>query len=341
MVGGATHTGDTVKLSVDESRRNLTANNHSATHLMQKALRLVLGSHVEQAGSLVDQEKLRFDFTHFSPMTDEEIAKVEQIVNDNILRGLPVVTKEMTLDEAKKTGAMALFGEKYGEKVRVVQMGEFSSELCGGTHVENTRNISAFKILSESGVAAGVRRIEALTGAGLIAYYDQMEQQLKQAAKALKAAPADVVKKITAMQEECKALAKENDALKAKMAKVAAGDMMSAAEEVNGIKILVSRLTDVDMNGMRDLGDEAKQKLGEAIVVFAAENGGKVNLMATATDGAVAKGAHAGNLIKEIAKLVGGGGGGRPNMAQAGGKNPAGIEEALKRAKEAAKEQIS
>lgn len=341
MVSGAIHTGDTVKLSVDESRRNLTANNHSATHLMQKALRLVLGSHVEQAGSLVDQEKLRFDFTHFSPMTDEEIAKVEQIVNDNILRGLPVVTKEMTLDEAKKTGAMALFGEKYGEKVRVVQMGEFSSELCGGTHVENTRNISAFKILSESGVAAGVRRIEALTGAGLIAYYDQMEQQLKQAAKALKAAPADVVKKITAMQEECKALAKENDALKAKMAKVAAGDMMSAAEEVNGIKILVSRLTDVDMNGMRDLGDEAKQKLGEAIVVFAAENGGKVNLMATATDGAVAKGAHAGNLIKEIAKLVGGGGGGRPNMAQAGGKNPAGIEEALKRAKEAAKEQIS
>lgn len=341
MVSGAIHTGDTVKLSVDESRRNLTANNHSATHLMQKALRLVLGSHVEQAGSLVDQEKLRFDFTHFSPMTDEEIAKVEQIVNENILRGLPVVTKEMTLDEAKKTGAMALFGEKYGEKVRVVQMGEFSSELCGGTHVENTRNISAFKILSESGVAAGVRRIEALTGAGLIAYYDQMEQQLKQAAKALKAAPADVVKKITAMQEECKALAKENDALKAKMAKAAAGDMMSAAEEVNGIKILVSRLTDVDMNGMRDLGDEAKQKLGEAIVVFAAENGGKVNLMATATDGAVAKGAHAGNLIKEIAKLVGGGGGGRPNMAQAGGKNPAGIEEALKRAKEAAKEQIS
>lgn len=341
MVSGAIHTGDTVKLSVDGSRRNLTANNHSATHLMQKALRLVLGSHVEQAGSLVDQEKLRFDFTHFSPMTDEEIAKVEQIVNDNILRGLPVVTKEMTLDEAKKTGAMALFGEKYGEKVRVVQMGEFSSELCGGTHVENTRNISAFKILSESGVAAGVRRIEALTGAGLIAYYDQMEQQLKQAAKALKAAPADVVKKITAMQEECKALAKENDALKAKMAKAAAGDMMSAAEEVNGIKILVSRLTDVDMNGMRDLGDEAKQKLGEAIVVFAAENGGKVNLMATATDGAVAKGAHAGNLIKEIAKLVGGGGGGRPNMAQAGGKNPAGIEEALKRAKEAAKEQIS
>ncbi len=340
MISGTIHTGETVKLSVDAGRRNLTANNHSATHLMQKALRLVLGSHVEQAGSLVDQEKLRFDFTHFSPMTDEEIAKVEAIVNENILNGLPVVTNEMTLDEAKKTGAMALFGEKYGEKVRVVQMGEFSSELCGGTHVENTRNISAFKIISENGVAAGVRRIEALTGAGLIAYYDQVEQQLKEAAKALKANPVDVVKKITAMQEQLKALSKENDSLKAKMAKAAAGDMMSAAEEVNGIKILVSRLTDVDMNGMRDLGDEAKQKLGEAIVIFAAENGGKVNLMATATDSAVAKGAHAGNLIKEIAKLVGGGGGGRPNMAQAGGKDPAGIEDALERAKEVAKEQV-
>lgn len=340
MISGTIHTGETVKLSVDAGRRNLTANNHSATHLMQKALRLVLGDHVEQAGSLVDQEKLRFDFTHFSPMTDEEIAKVEAIVNENILNGLPVVTNEMTLDEAKKTGAMALFGEKYGEKVRVVQMGEFSSELCGGTHVENTRNISAFKIISENGVAAGVRRIEALTGAGLIAYYDQVEQQLKEAAKALKANPVDVVKKITAMQEQLKALSKENDSLKAKMAKAVAGDMMSAAEEVNGIKILVSRLTDVDMNGMRDLGDEAKQKLGEAIVIFAAENGGKVNLMATATDSAVAKGAHAGNLIKEIAKLVGGGGGGRPNMAQAGGKDPAGIEDALERAKEVAKEQV-
>ena len=340
MISGTIHTGETVKLSVDAGRRNLTANNHSATHLMQKALRLVLGSHVEQAGSLVDQEKLRFDFTHFSPMTDEEIAKVEAIVNENILNGLPVVTNEMTLDEAKETGAMALFGEKYGEKVRVDQMGEVSAELCGGTHVENTRNISAFKIISENGVAAGVRRIEALTGAGLIAYYDQVEQQLKEAAKALKANPVDVVKKITAMQEQLKALSKENDSLKAKMAKAVAGDMMSAAEEVNGIKILVSRLTDVDMNGMRDLGDEAKQKLGEAIVIFAAENGGKVNLMATATDSAVAKGAHAGKMVKEIAKVVGGGGGGRPNMAQAGGKDPAGIEDALERAKEVAKEQV-
>lgn len=340
MVSGSIHTGATVTLKVDESRRNLTANNHSATHLMQKALRMVLGNHVEQAGSLVDKDKLRFDFTHFSPMTEEEISRVEKIVNEEISKGLEVVTNEMTLDEAKKTGAMALFGEKYGEKVRVVQMGDFSSELCGGTHVSNTRNISAFKIVSESGVAAGVRRIEALTGAGLIAHYNQVEEQLKEVAKALKTSPAEAMKRVLALQEEVKALSKENDKLKAKMAKAAAGDVTSEAEEVGGIQILVKQLSDVDMNGMRDLGDEAKQKLGEAIVVFAAEINGKVNLMATATEGAVAKGAHAGNLIKEIASFVGGGGGGRPNMAQAGGKNPAGIPDALKKAKEVAASQI-
>ena len=340
MVSGSIHTGDAVTLIVDENRRNLTANNHSATHLMQKALRLVLGNHVEQAGSLVDKDKLRFDFTHFSPMTPEEIARVEKIVNEEIAKAIPVVTSEMTLEEAKKTGAMALFGEKYGDTVRVVQMGDFSSELCGGTHVDNTRNISAFKIISEGGVAAGVRRIEALTGAALLAYYNQAEETLKEAAAVLKANPMDVVTKIRSMQEELKTLSRENDKLKAKVAKAAAGDMTSSAEEVNGIQILVSKLSDVDMNGMRELGDEAKQKLGEAVIVFASENNGKVNLMATATDGAVQKGAHAGNLIKEIAALVGGGGGGRPNMAQAGGKNPAGIPDALEKAKEAAKKQI-
>ena len=329
MTKGSIKVGETVTLAVDEARRNLIANNHSATHLMQKALRMVLGNHVEQAGSLVDPDKLRFDFTHFSPMTPEEIAKVEEIVNREIQNGLDVVTNEMTLDEAKKTGAMALFGEKYGDTVRVVQMGDFSSELCGGTHVKNTSNISAFKIVSESGVAAGVRRIEALTGAGLIAHFNQVEETLKEAAALLKVSPADVVKRITALQEEVKTLSKENDKLKAKIAKAAAGDVTSEAEDVNGIKVLVKALSGVDMNGMRDLGDEAKQKLGEAVILYATENDGKVNLMATATEGAIKKGAHAGNLIKEIASLVGGGGGGRPNMAQAGGKNPAGIPDAL------------
>ena len=340
MTKGSIKVGETVTLAVDEARRNLIANNHSATHLMQKALRMVLGNHVEQAGSLVDPDKLRFDFTHFSPMTPEEIAKVEEIVNQEIQNGLDVVTNEMTIDEAKKTGAMALFGEKYGDTVRVVQMGDFSSELCGGTHVKNTSNISAFKIVSESGVAAGVRRIEALTGAGLIAHFNQVEETLKEAAALLKVSPADVVKRITALQEEVKTLSKENDKLKAKIAKAAAGDVTSEAEDVNGIKVLVKALSGVDMNGMRDLGDEAKQKLGEAVILYATENDGKVNLMATATEGAIKKGAHAGNLIKEVASLVGGGGGGRPNMAQAGGKNPAGIPDALAKAEEALADQI-
>ena len=340
MTKGSIKVGETVTLAVDEARRNLIANNHSATHLMQKALRMVLGNHVEQAGSLVDPDKLRFDFTHFSPMTPEEITKVEEIVNREIQNGLDVVTNEMTLDEAKKTGAMALFGEKYGDTVRVVQMGDFSSELCGGTHVKNTSNISAFKIVSESGVAAGVRRIEALTGAGLITHFNQVEETLKEAAALLKVSPADVVKRITALQEEVKTLSKENDKLKAKIAKAAAGDVTSEAEDVNGIKVLVKALSGVDMNGMRDLGDEAKQKLGEAVILYATENDGKVNLMATATEGAIKKGAHAGNLIKEVASLVGGGGGGRPNMAQAGGKNPAGIPDALKKAKEVIISQI-
>lgn len=333
--------GEMATLTVDESRRNLTANNHSATHLMQKALRLVLGDHVEQKGSLVDQDKLRFDFTHFSPMTPEEIEKVEEIVNREIQAGLAVETKEMSIEEAKKTGAMALFGEKYGDIVRVVQMGEFSSELCGGTHVANTQNISAFRIVSEGGVAAGVRRIEALTGAGLMAYYNDMEKSLHKTAQLLKTVPEEVPAKVSSLQDELKALQKENDKLKAKIAKDAAGDVTSEAEEVNGIKILAKQLTDIDMNGMRDLGDETKNKLGEAFVVFACENNGKVNLLAMATQGAMDKGAHAGNLIKEAAAVVGGGGGGRPNMAQAGGKNPAAIPEALAKAVEVMKAQLA
>ena len=337
---GVIKKGETVKLTVDEEQRNLTANNHSATHLMQQALREVLGSHVEQKGSLVDKDKLRFDFTHFSPMTEEEIAKVEEIVNREIAAGLDVVTNEMSIEDAKKTGAMALFGEKYGEVVRVVQMGTFSSELCGGTHVSNTRNISAFKIISESGVAAGVRRIEALTGKALFEYYNTMESELQEAAKLLKAVPLEVSAKVVSLQDEVKQLQKENDKLKAKLAKEAAGDLLSEAKEVDGIHILTKQLTDVDMNGMRDLGDEAKQKLGEAFIVFASQVGEKVNLIAMATDGAMKKGAHAGNLIKEVASIVGGGGGGRPNMAQAGGKLPEKIPEALACAKTVMEQQI-
>lgn len=340
MESGVIREGEKAVLTVDGRQRSLTAKNHSATHLMQKALRIVLGSHVEQKGSMVDKDRLRFDFTHFSPMTEEEIAKVEEIVNEKIREELDVITDEMTLDEAKKTGAMALFGEKYGEVVRVVRMGEFSSELCGGTHVTNTKNVTAFKIISESGVAAGVRRIEALTGEGLLSHYAVMERELNQTARQLKTSPAEVAGKVASLQEELKAMHKENEKLKAKIAREAASDVASGTETVNGIQILAKQLSDIDKNGLRSLGDETKDKLGEAYLVFACESGGSVNLVAMATQGAVDKGAHAGNLIKEVAAIVGGGGGGRPNMAQAGGKNPAAIPQALERAIEVMKQQL-
>ena len=341
LVKGMIKVGDTVTLSVDAEGRTSTGKNHSATHLLQKALKLVLGNHVEQKGSLVTPDRLRFDFAHFQAMTAEEIAKVEELVNKEIQAALPVVTEVMNIEEAKKTGAMALFGEKYAEDVRVVSMGDFSKELCGGTHVSNTSVIGSFKIVSEAGVAAGVRRIEALTGAGVFAYYQEMENRLAEVAKLLKATPANAAEKVEHLLAEVKALQSENESLKSKAAKDALGDVMSQVEEVNGMKVLATKVEGVDMNGLRELGDQLKEKLGEGIVVIASNVDGKVNLMATATDAAIKAGAHAGNLIKEIAKLVGGGGGGRPNMAQAGGKNPAGIDDAIARAKEAAREQLS
>lgn len=341
MEKGQIRSGQSVELKVDGVRRELTACNHSATHLMQKALQMVLGDHVSQKGSYVDPHRLRFDFTHFSPMTDEEIKKVEDIVNEQIRAALPVVTEKMTVDEAKKTGAMALFGEKYGEVVRVVKMGDFSLELCGGTHVANTKEIMSFKIISESGSAAGTRRIEALTNAGLLEYYKTMEEALSRASSILKCSPMDVESKVSSLLQEVKSLTKENDKLKAKIAKDAAGNVTDAAEDVNGIKILAKQLEGVDMNGLRDLGDETKNKLGEALILFVSEQNGKVMLLAMATDGAVKKGAHAGNLIREVASVVGGGGGGRPNMAQAGGKKPEAIPEALTKAIEVMKQQLS
>lgn len=340
MTRGMFQAGDTVTLQVNEENRLSTGKNHSATHLLQKALRLVLGDHVEQAGSYVDAGRLRFDFTHFSAMTSEEIKKVEDMVNEEIKASLPVITKEMTLEEAKKSGAMALFGEKYGETVRVVSMGDFSTELCGGTHVNNTGVISAFKILSETGIAAGVRRIEALTGEGLMAYYQNVEHDFHEAVKAAKTTPAELKNKIESMLEEIKALHSENEKLKSKLANNSVGDVMDQVKEVNGIKVLAVKVADVDMNGLRNLGDQLKEKLGEGVIVIASVQGDKVNLMATATEEAMKRGAHAGNLIKAIAGLVGGGGGGRPNMAQAGGKNPSGVEEALATVSEVIKEQV-
>ena len=329
MVSGMISAGEEVELVVDKELRAKTCRNHSATHLLQKALREVLGTHVEQAGSYQDGDRTRFDFSHFSAMTAEEIAKVEAIVNEQIALGTPVVTEVMTADEAKNSGAMALFGEKYGESVRVVSMGDFSKELCGGTHVANTAEITAFKIISESGVAAGVRRIEALTGSNVFAYYKEMEEKLNAAAKVVKSTPANLIERLEGLMAEVKALSSENESLKSKAAKDALGDVMDQVKEVKGVKVLATSVDGVDMNGLRDLGDQLKEKLGEGVVVIASSCDGKVNLIAMATDEAQKAGAHAGNLIKAIAGKVGGGGGGRPNMAQAGGKNPAGIPDAI------------
>lgn len=332
--------GDSVQLSVAVKERNNTCKNHSATHLLQKALKTVLGSHVEQKGSLVTPDRLRFDFVHFSAMTPEEIARTEMLVNEEIAKNSEVVTKVMNLEEAKATGAMALFGEKYENDVRVVSMGDFSKELCGGTHVKNTGMITTFKIVSETGVAAGVRRIEALTGDGVFRYYHEIEQELAEAAKAAKSTPDKLKEKIEHMIAEIKTLQSEVESLKSKAAKDALGDVMNQVKEVNGIKLLATAVEDVDMNGLRELGDQLKEKLGQGVIVIASSANGKVNLVAMATEEAMAKGAHAGNLIKGIAALVGGGGGGRPNMAQAGGKNPVGIPDAIAKVEEVLKEQI-
>ena len=343
---GTIRINEEAQICVDSENRHNTCKNHSATHLLQKALKLVLGDHVEQKGSLVTPDRLRFDFSHDAPMTAEQIAEAEKIVNDMINKGLVVRTDEMSLKEASETGAMALFGEKYKDTVRVVSMGKgtsgdnaadfkkaFSVELCGGTHVSNTNQIQRIKILSESGVAAGVRRIEALTGEGVMNYYKEQEAMLQEAAKLLKTSPSDVVNKIAHLTASLKAANSEIESLKSQAAKEALGDLTSQTQDVNGIKLLAARVDNVEMGALRDLGDSMKDKLGEGVVALISAIDGKVNLVIMASDSAVKAGAHAGNLIKNVAPIVGGGGGGRPNMAQAGGKNPAGIDAALEAVK--------
>ncbi len=324
--------GAKAELAVDTLIRSYTCKNHSATHLMQKALQTVLGDNVHQQGSYQDNERTRFDFSYGQAMTKEEIARVEDLVNEWIQADFPVITKVCNIEEAKKLGAMALFGEKYGESVRVVMMGD-SKEFCGGTHVAHTGEIRLFKILSESGVAAGVRRIEAVTGDNAVNYYKDMEAKLIEAAAVVKSNPDALAAKLNSMMAEIKALNSEIESLKSKAAKESLGDVMDNVTEVKGVKLLAARLSGVDMNALRDLGDQLKTKLGEGVIVLVSETDGKVNIMTMATDDAISKGAHAGNLIKAIAPKVGGGGGGRPNMAQAGGKNPAGIDDAINEAR--------
>ncbi len=329
VVSGTLKVCEKATLKVDKKTRQTTCMNHSATHLLQAALQEVLGKDVHQQGSYQDPDRTRFDFSYGEAVSADKLAKIEAIVNEKIGEDLPVNTQVMSINEAKATGAMALFGEKYGDSVRVVSMGDFSKELCGGTHVKHTGEIRMFKVLSESGIAAGVRRIEAVTGDNVMAYYKNVEETLNAAAKEAKTNPSNLVEKIAHLNAENKSLSSEIESLKAKAAKESLGNVLDNVTEVKGVKLLAAKVPGIDMNGLRDLSDSLCDKMGGGVVVLASDADGKVNLVAKASDDAVSKGAHAGNLIKAIAGFVGGGGGGRPNMAQAGGKDPSGIDKAV------------
>lgn len=340
VIDGTISVEEKAYLEVDKENRMATARNHSATHLLQRALRDILGNHVEQAGSHVSPERLRFDFVHFAPLSHEELQKVEQEVNEKVFENLPINICETNTDEARKMGAMALFGEKYGKTVRVVSMGDHSIELCGGTHLKNTAGVGTFKIISESGVAAGVRRIEALTGQAALNYYRQQESYVREASGLLKTTPDGLLKRIEALISEAKESQKEVEKFRAKMAAESAQDILSSKQEVNGVTLLSARFDELDMNGLRNMGDNLKNKIGSGVIVLATGKDNKVNFVVMATDDVVKKGAHAGNLIREVAKIAGGSGGGRPNMAQAGGKDVSKIDEALGKTAEFLKSQI-
>ena len=337
---GLVQVGEMACASIDVELRMASSRNHSATHLLHKALRTVLGTHVEQAGSYVSAERLRFDFTHFAAMTADEIKEVERLVNDAIFASYDVHTDEMSIDEARNRGAMALFGEKYGEVVRVVDMGGYSIELCGGAHLKNTAQVGSFKILSENGVAAGVRRIEAVTGKEALKHYQAQEDEIKEICRLVKSTPDKLLARLEQLLAEQKETAKELEKLKAKMAGGAADEMLNSKVEIGGVAVLAAEVKDMDGNALRTMGDQLKQKLGSGVVILASGKDGKVNLMAMATDDVVKKGVHAGNIIKAAAAVCGGGGGGRPNMAQAGGKDASKIADALEKAKAVVAEQL-
>lgn len=326
---GSISTGDNVKTIVDNIRRMDIARNHTATHLLHAALKQVLGSHVEQAGSLVAPDRLRFDFTHYEAVNQKDLSRVEEIVNDKIFESMDVNTIETCIDEARKMGATALFGEKYGDTVRVVRAGNFSMELCGGTHVKNTSAIGIFKIISEGGVAAGVRRIEAVTGKGTLALINNIEKILNDAASLLRSSVKDVPKKVEALSAELKEREKEIEELKSKIAADAVQDIVNKAVEIGGVKV-VTAAANLDIDSLRSLSDKLKSKLGKSVVVLGSVKDGKVTFIAAASRDAVECGIHAGNIVKEVAKIAGGSGGGKPEMAQAGGKNPEKVDDALK-----------
>ena len=334
IIEGTVKNNQDVTLVVDKERRNSISKNHTATHMLHKALKEVLGNHVNQSGSYVDEQRLRFDFTHFSALTEEELKKVQNIVNENIMNVEKVDTKEMTIDEAKNSGATCLFDEKYGEVVRVVSVGDFSKELCGGTHVKNSGEIGLISIISESGVASGIRRIEAVTGKNAMEVMENKNSILKEIEKMFKCSEKDVIKKILAQGQQIKEKEKEISDLKAKLVQGAEDDIVNSAIDVKGIKLATASLKDLDANSLRDLGDKVRNKLGLGVVVLASEINGKVNLIVMATKNSLDKGVHSGKIIKEVAQVVNGGGGGRPDIAQAGGKTPEKIDEALQKAKE-------
>lgn len=337
---GSLKTGEPVQLSVDMLRRRHIARNHTATHLLQAALKQVLGTHVNQAGSSVDNSRLRFDFTHFAQVTPEQLAEVEQIVNDVILGNTPVAIIETTQDVAKEMGAMALFGEKYGERVRVVVVDGFSKELCGGTHVGSTSEIGLIKIISEAGIGAGMRRIEAVTGYGAHEYLQQQNELIKDAAAALKTRPDEIVTRIDTLNGRVRELEKEVSALNTKLAKNEVQELFANATTINGIQVVIGQVVAADMENLRSTCDMVRDRLQSGVVVLGAVNGDKVNFVAMATADCVQRGIHAGKIIKETAAVAGGGGGGRPDMAQAGGKQPEKLAEALLAAEQIVKSQI-
>ncbi|WP_290785225.1 MULTISPECIES: alanine--tRNA ligase [unclassified Exiguobacterium] len=326
--GIATEAADVVA-NVEAAERKAVTKNHTATHLLHKALKDTLGTHVNQAGSLVSPERLRFDFSHFGAVTQEELTKIEQDVNQAIWASLPVDIEEMNIADAKAKGAMALFGEKYGETVRVVSAGTYSIELCGGIHVGNTAEIGLFKIVSESGIGAGTRRIEAVTGAGAYRVMNQHLETLEQAAAVLKTKTTEVPVRIEALQQQLRETERANESLQAKLANIEAASLKDDVEEINGVRVLAKRVDVSDMDALRGMMDELKSSLGSAIIVLGSAQGEKVNLVASVSKDLIDQGYHAGKLIKEVATRCGGGGGGRPDMAQAGGKDASKLEEAL------------
>lgn len=332
--------GDFVDASVDEERRKQIARNHSTTHLLHKVLKEVLGGHVNQAGSLVEPDRLRFDFTHFQAITAAELREIEARVNHMIMANLGIETTVMTLDEAKKSGATALFGEKYGEEVRVVKMGDYSTELCGGTHLFSTSQAGMFKILAESGIGAGLRRIEAVTGDGVLRHIEEREALLAEASAALKTTPLELARRAEGIIRELKEKEKELENLQTKLAQYESTGILDQVKEIDGVKALIAQVNVPDIDALRNMGDMLRDKLVSGVVVLGAEIEGKVNLLTMATKDLLDKGVHAGNIIREAAKEVGGGGGGRPDMAQAGGKDPSKIKEALEKAFEVIKSQI-